>query len=220
MNNATLRPKLSGISLKSVVLGEQTTVIGSSSSVDVRINQKFISRRHAQVRCLHDVFYISDLGSTNGTFLNGSRIEDGLELVLKDGDEVVFAREEITFVFADPNQTTRLSRPPQIRDKYDKKREARININVASKEVRIDGNGSEVLSRKEFDVLLCLYRNLGNVTSREEIAEAGWPERPNGDVSPEEIDQYISRLRRRLEKDPKRPAHIVTRRGFGYQFID
>ena len=218
MNNATLHPKPGGISLSSFVLREQTIVIGSSPSVDVHIDQKFISRRHAQVRWLHDVFYISDLGSTNGTFVNGSRIEDNQEVVLKDGDEIVFAQDEITFVFSDPNQTARLTGPPKIADKRDVRVDARIYINVASKEVRIDGKKTEPLSRKEFDILLGLYRNSGNVTSREEIADAGWPERPNGDVSPEEIDQYISRLRRRLEKDPKRPSHIVTRRGFGYQF--
>ena len=220
MNEAMLRPKPSSISLSRVVLKEQTTVIGSSRSVDVHIDQKFISRRHAQVRCLNDVFYISDLGSTNGTFLNGSRIEDNQEVVLKDGDEIVFARDEIAFMFSDPNQTVRLTGPPEIGAEHNMRVEARININVASKEVRIDGKKSEAFSRKEFGILICLYRNSGNVTSREEIAEAGWPERPSGDVSPEEIDQYISRLRRRLEKDPRRPVHIVTRRGFGYQFIN
>jgi DNA-binding response OmpR family regulator len=150
--------------------------------------------------------------------VNGSRIEDNQEVVLKDGDEIVFAQDEITLVFSDPNQTARLTGLPKIAENRDVRVDARIYINVASKEVRIDGKKIEPLSRKEFDILLGLYRNSGNVTSREEIADAGWPERPNGDVSPEEIDQYISRLRRRLEKNPKRPFHIVTRRGFGYQF--
>ena len=75
------------------------------------------------------------------------------------------------------------------------------------------------LSRKEFDILALLDRNQGNAVSRDSISESGWPERTEGDVTPEEIDQYISRLRRRIEQDPSKPSLIVTMRGFGYRFL-
>jgi len=73
------------------------------------------------------------------------------------------------------------------------------------------------LSKKEFDVLELLYLKRGNAVSRNEIARAGWPERPEGDVAPEEIDQYIRRLRRRIEENPSTPKLIVTLRGHGYR---
>ena len=73
------------------------------------------------------------------------------------------------------------------------------------------------LSKKEFDVLELLYLGRGNAVSRDEIAKAGWPERSEADVTPEEIDQYISRLRRRIEEDPSQPKLIVTLRGHGYR---
>ena len=73
------------------------------------------------------------------------------------------------------------------------------------------------LSKKEFDVLELLYLERGNAVSREEIAKARWPERPDGDVTPEEIDQYIRRLRLRIEENPSRPKLIVTLRGHGYR---
>ena len=72
------------------------------------------------------------------------------------------------------------------------------------------------LPRKEFDILELLYRNKGNAVTREQIAAAGWPDRPN-DVTDEEIDQYIRRLRRRIEEDPSHPKLVVTLRGFGYR---
>ena len=73
------------------------------------------------------------------------------------------------------------------------------------------------LSKKEFDVLELLYLGRGNAVSRDEIAKAGWPERSEADVTPEEIDQYIRRLRRRIEEDPSQPKLIVTLRGHGYR---
>ena len=74
------------------------------------------------------------------------------------------------------------------------------------------------LSRKEFDILNILYEKVGNACSRDEIGAAGWPERDAPDVTDQEIDQYIRRLRLRIEVEPSRPKHITTVRGYGYKF--
>ena len=73
------------------------------------------------------------------------------------------------------------------------------------------------LSKKEFDVLELLYLGRRNAVSRDKIAKAGWPERSEADVTPEEIDQYIRRLRRRVEENSSDPKLIVTMRGYGYR---
>ena len=56
----------------------------------------------------------------------------------------------------------------------------------------------------------------GAAVSRDDVAGAGWPEREDGDVGNQEIEQCIRRIRRRIERDPSAPELIVTRRSFGY----
>lgn len=56
-------------------------------------NNKAVSRRHAVIKRKDDDFYIADLKSTNGTFVNGRKLSDEEEAKLKDQDEIVLADE-------------------------------------------------------------------------------------------------------------------------------
>lgn len=53
-----------------------------------------VSRRHAYIVREQDDFYLSDDSSTNGTFVNGRRLEMGERILLSHGDEIVLADEE------------------------------------------------------------------------------------------------------------------------------
>jgi two-component system response regulator RegX3 len=77
-------------------------------------------------------------------------------------------------------------------------------------------SGEEVeLSRKELDLLAFLVRNRGRVVSREQILDAVWG---HFAASAERaVDYHILNLRKKLEPDPGRPKHIVTRHGLGYE---
>ena len=57
-------------------------IAGNSDAVDIKLENRFVSSRHFQVRFESDVFYISDLGSTNGTYLNGSRLRPNEEQMI------------------------------------------------------------------------------------------------------------------------------------------
>ncbi len=50
-----------------------------------------ISRIHAQIDINEDTFFIRDLGSSNGTFLNGVKLEANKQYAIKDGDKIAFA---------------------------------------------------------------------------------------------------------------------------------
>lgn len=52
----------------------------------------WVSRRHARIFYHDGHFYIEDLGSTNGTYLNNKRLVSGLPYALQDGDELRLGR--------------------------------------------------------------------------------------------------------------------------------
>jgi len=78
-------------------LKKEIVLVGRSIGSDVFLNDKSISRRHAQVVKNSDGFIIKDLDSRNGTFVNGKRIEEQL---IRDGDEVSLGN--LSFVFKYP----------------------------------------------------------------------------------------------------------------------
>jgi pSer/pThr/pTyr-binding forkhead associated (FHA) protein len=63
---------LEGISM--ILIDGPSVIAGNSDAVDIKLENRFVSRRHFRVRLESDVFYISDLGSTNGTYLNDSKL--------------------------------------------------------------------------------------------------------------------------------------------------
>ena len=91
-------------------------------------------------------------------------------------------------------------------------------VDLLSRDIWVRGLLYEpAIPRKEFDILEVLYRNRGVALTRAQIADAGWPERGDRGVTDEEIDQYIRRIRKRIEMNPSNPKLIVTLRGYGYR---
>ena len=197
-------------------MGHGVSVFGKSPTVDVKVDNPYISRQHFQIRCQDDVFFITDLDSTNGTFLNGERLTSQQERRLRDQDLIGMAGDQVLFRFLDPVKTITIDSSSLI--PAVPRANTELVVDSGSRDVTVRGEKlAPSLSKKEFDVLELLYLGRGNAVSRDEIAKAGWPERPEADVTPEEIDQYIRRLRRRIEENPSKPKLIVTLRGHGYR---
>ena len=70
-------------------------VIGRRSDNDISINNVQVSRRHALLMNHNSVWWLNDLGSRNGIYLNGLRITSARRL--RDGDEIRIANDRITF---------------------------------------------------------------------------------------------------------------------------
>jgi len=69
----------------SFVLGEGTVCIGRDAGVDMQVDHKKISRKHAQFSVIDGSWWVEDLASTNGVRLNGDLVKKAL---LQDGDVI------------------------------------------------------------------------------------------------------------------------------------
>ena len=72
---------------------------------------------------------------------------------------------------------------------------------------------------KEIDLARFLVENRGRVVSRDELLMKVW-EYPVAGIQTRTVDNYIMKLRQKVEPDPARPKYILTVRGKGYRLAD
>jgi hypothetical protein len=75
-------------------LASQVTVIGRSTDADVVLDDAGVSRRHAEVHLIDGRARVIDLGSTNGTFVDGERVHAGN---LSEGSTITVGRTRIVY---------------------------------------------------------------------------------------------------------------------------
>ncbi|HYQ26435.1 MAG TPA: response regulator transcription factor [Polyangiaceae bacterium] len=93
----------------------------------------------------------------------------------------------------------------------------KLTVNVATHTLERAGKVSESLSFYEVELLRMLFERAGQPVSREEILNKIW----GVDANPTNrtIDNFIVKLRRKIEKHPDKPEHILTVYGFGYKLV-
>lgn len=189
-----------------------TLTIGRDGANDIIIDHPLASRRHARLEHDENGYFVRDLESTNGTYLNGDRIEGAH--ILRNQDKVWVADTEITF--NDPEATQKGPLPAEIL-KRARAVEEGLRVDSRAKEIYLQGKLLDPpLTVKEFQLLELLYNHKGQVISKDEIAQNVWDYEV---YDYNAIDALVYRLRQRIEQDPGNPRYLVTVRGFGYKLL-
>jgi hypothetical protein len=79
---------------RTVSLALGRTTFGRGSQATIRLQNKFVSRMHASLEYSNNAWYLQDLDSSGGTFLNGNKI-DGSQI--SDGDEIRLGETRMQF---------------------------------------------------------------------------------------------------------------------------
>ena len=89
-----------------------------------------------------------------------------------------------------------------------------LAIDFAAREVTVDGE-RQTLTAHEYELLCALARNAGRVLTRDQLLEEMKGEQAD-EAFDRSIDVHVSRLRQKIEPDPRHPRYVKTVRGAGY----
>jgi len=190
------------------LLREDQVLIGRGLDCDIILPERQISRHHARIERTADGRYLlHDLGSKNGTWVNGEEVREA-PCLLQDGDEIQFALcVKMTFVGSDATLPLDGEGPAR-----------GIRVDRAGRRVFVGGRElSPPLSPAQYRLLTALLDAQGQVVSREEVVRTVWPDEDVRGVSEQAIDALVRRLRERLAELDPHHEYIVTVRGHGFR---
>jgi DNA-binding winged helix-turn-helix (wHTH) protein len=96
--------------LREISLGQGENVVGRGPESVAWIDDESVSRRHARIRIAGEEAFLEDLGSKNGTFLKGRRLDSISRL--QDGDEIRVGHVSLTFRVFRGEGSTKTAVPP------------------------------------------------------------------------------------------------------------
>ncbi len=185
---------------------DRKVLIGRDAGCDIVLDNRLVSRHHAEIVWQDGDYFIRDLSSKNGTHVNGQPLTH--EKRLQDGDEVQVALR-FKLAFASEDATTDLAWETAARG---------IELNPDSRAVTLNGRLVDPpLSSMQFRLLHRLWQAGGGVVTRDEIKRAVWPEDVPAGISRQSIDALMRRLRETLALNDPDTEYIVTVRGHGYR---
>ena len=189
------------------IIEQERVIIGRGSDCDIVLPERQASRHHAQIERDDAGYLLRDLGSKNGTHVNGQEVRDR-PYRLKDGDEIQIALcVKMGFVGADATLPLQLTGPNK-----------GLRIDEAAKRVFIGGHElTPPLSVAQYRLLDLLLQHEEHVVSRDAIVAAVWTEEDEMGISEQAIDALVRRLRDRISAADPDHAYIVTVRGHGFR---
>jgi len=180
-------------------------VIGREIHCDIIIDDRQVSRFHARLTPSPEGVILEDMGSKNGTQINGIAVVN--PVVLQDGDifQISLIQE---FIFFTSDATVPLSAPQE--------QGTILKLDIRSRRVWIlNQQIVPPLSSLQFHILQILYERPGQVVSRQELVSYAWGEDQSAGVSDQALDALIRRLRDRLAEIDPDHDYIMTVRGHG-----
>jgi hypothetical protein len=190
------------IEKRSIILGRG----GHDTECDIVLPERQVSRQHAEIYLENGRYYLRDLGSKNGTYVNGQAVLSPVEMY--DGDVIQIALcERARFVGADATLPL-----DEIESLYG------LRLDPESRRVWIGSREVDPpLSPAQYRLLELLFEQVGRVCTRDEIVEHVWLEAERDGVTEQAIDALVRRLRDRLAEIDPEGEYIVTIRGHGFR---
>ncbi len=185
---------------------KESIVIGRDEDCDIVLDNRLVSRAHAEIFWRDGEYFIRDLDSKNGTSVNGQPLV--YEKRLQDGDEVQVALR-YKLAFAGEDATADLAWEGELHG---------ISINPELRTASVNGVPVE-LSLRQFRLLHVLWQAGGSVVTRSQIKQAVWPEAEPDGISRQSIDALVRRMRLTLLELDSSTDRIVTVRHHGYRLV-
>jgi pSer/pThr/pTyr-binding forkhead associated (FHA) protein len=184
-------------------------VMGRGEECDITLNDRQVSRQHIRIYRQEQQYFVEDLNSKNGTWVNGVQLK-GMR-PLYDGDEIHVALSvRVRFIGSDATSPL-LTNPPPFKS-------GRLRLEPEARKVYVMGQELDPpLSLPQYRLLEMLYVNSGRICTRDSVIETVWPEANGEGVSEQAIDALVRRLRDRLGELDNNFNFIVTVRGHGFR---
>jgi len=187
----------------------RAVIIGRDASCEVIISDRQISRFHARIMPSSSGILLEDLGSKNGTFCNGHKVDNSV--VLQDGDVIQVALVQ-PFTYMSSDATLPLAEPAVSEDP------SALRLHLDKRSHRVWVRQQELippLSVPQFRLLQVLFEKRDQVVPRDLLVDAIWGSDQAEGVSEEALDALVRRLRDRLKDIDPTHTYILTVRGFG-----
>jgi hypothetical protein len=191
-------------------IAKDDLVIGREEDCDIVIPDRQVSRRHVRIYREEDAYFVEDLESRNGTWVNGEQLKGHRRLYDNDVIQLA-ATTRMQFLGSGATAPMPYAVPANLAD-------GRLRLDRESRRVFIKGQElNPPLSPPQYRLLELLYLNIGRICTRDQVIEAVWPDVVTEGVSEQAIDALVRRLRDRLaELDPEW-QYVITVRGHGFR---
>jgi hypothetical protein len=205
------------IAQKGPLLGQRWSIksemrVGREPECEIVVPDRQVSRVHAKFTYHKNGVILEDMGSKNGTYINGTLIDDAI--ILEEGDIIQIALVQ-SFFFLSSDATMPLDHQilPEPQSVINQRK---LFLDFRSRRVWLgDIEILPPLSVPQFRLLHTLHEQQGKVVSRSDLISIIWGDERAVGVSEQALDALVRRLRDRLSSFDSSHEYLVTVRGHG-----